>query len=723
MDIRNLGNFANIEAVWASYPNGGIEGDYLFIPNEQGVKYRWNKYIQKWENAAVVTETTGRQAFTVSDLHVQNEVHVASHADVQGDLRVQGVLRAAHVKQPNVGLFATLAALQAAYPSPEVGMWATVGDSVPGYVYRCNTAGTWTATGGTGGVDDLENVVLHGEQSLTDAQKKQARQNLGFGNGDFATGSDFDNPDSTKRAKIPTVGAIMDNIGDVPDRLATIEDELGIPYKSTLTDNVGVIFSNNGMIRTRYADGHEEGSVGTSTLSKYSQFVNIAKYSKLDYTRMISTAAASYTVAGLCFYTEANESSFISGSGIPYQTDGAEKGYVQHEIAVPEGAQYVRFSCFNEYVENFVCEGIYTEYIYSDGLGKEVNNLREELSEVQQTLYPEEIRINPTLCRRRFYLAMTEWCKNHGIANAIIEGAGGFGAGGEVENEVLGYGFANYSVADMAKILLTGYSYGFIANAMSELKHIAYAKGNERAIELDSGLVTNDNSQNLLNYYKVMAYKSGGGPSYVDGIGEVMPENSYCMSAICYHEDFDDCLVLGVVRMSSDNGRNARFSVFKQLMDVAKKRIQNEDITAADTNLLEQSDVNNAIAIKIPFGNPKAYHHVDFGANDCPYTLFAKNQNAAIYPMSMIKVLTAIVVLDYMKDLDVRLTITQEDRGAATRYSSAYTLFQGGEKLTIRDLLYASLLPSSNVANYVLARYVGQFLLETYDTNGFIPNN
>ena len=180
MDIRNLGNFANIQAVWTAYPNGGIEGDYLFIPNQQGTKYRWNKYIQQWENAEVVTETTSRQDFTVSDLNVQHEAHIGSHADVQGDLRVRGVLRAKHIKQPNVGLFATLTALQTAYPNPEVGMWATVGDSVPGTVYRCDVAGTWTATGGTGGVDELENVLLYGEQSLTSAQVEQVLENLGM---------------------------------------------------------------------------------------------------------------------------------------------------------------------------------------------------------------------------------------------------------------------------------------------------------------------------------------------------------------------------------------------------------------------------------------------------------------------------------------------------------------------------------------------------------------
>ncbi|MDO4163877.1 MAG: hypothetical protein Q4D56_05750 [Bacteroides sp.] len=49
------------------------------------------------------------------------------------------------------GLFASLEALQTAYPSPVVGDWAIVGDTVPGDIYRCSTAGTWEATGETGG--------------------------------------------------------------------------------------------------------------------------------------------------------------------------------------------------------------------------------------------------------------------------------------------------------------------------------------------------------------------------------------------------------------------------------------------------------------------------------------------------------------------------------------------------------------------------------------------
>jgi len=51
----------------------------------------------------------------------------------------------------NKGLFPTLDSLKAAVPSPIVGDWAVVGDTIPGPIYQCKTKGTWSATGTTGG--------------------------------------------------------------------------------------------------------------------------------------------------------------------------------------------------------------------------------------------------------------------------------------------------------------------------------------------------------------------------------------------------------------------------------------------------------------------------------------------------------------------------------------------------------------------------------------------
>ena len=159
IDKTNLGTFESIEALWAAHPDGGHEGDYCYI---SGIKYRWNKYDRMWENAGTYTATPGRETKTFDgDVNFQNDVTIA------------GSLRAKHVKQPCVGLFATLTALQAAFPAPEVGMWAVVGDTMPGPIYSCSTAGTWAATGEDGGVDDIDltNYETHAEATLMKVQE------------------------------------------------------------------------------------------------------------------------------------------------------------------------------------------------------------------------------------------------------------------------------------------------------------------------------------------------------------------------------------------------------------------------------------------------------------------------------------------------------------------------------------------------------------------------
>lgn len=51
----------------------------------------------------------------------------------------------------NKGLFSTEEALHAAVPSPVVGDWAVVGDTIPGPIYDCEIKGKWSPTGTTGG--------------------------------------------------------------------------------------------------------------------------------------------------------------------------------------------------------------------------------------------------------------------------------------------------------------------------------------------------------------------------------------------------------------------------------------------------------------------------------------------------------------------------------------------------------------------------------------------
>lgn len=63
--------------------------------------------------------------------------------------------KAKYSTSKNKGLFSTLSDLKATHPSPQVGDWAVVGSTIPGPIYQCKTAGTWTATGQTGGGDEV----------------------------------------------------------------------------------------------------------------------------------------------------------------------------------------------------------------------------------------------------------------------------------------------------------------------------------------------------------------------------------------------------------------------------------------------------------------------------------------------------------------------------------------------------------------------------------------
>lgn len=177
VDINDLGTFSSINAVWKAHPEGGHEGDYLTIGS---VKYRWNKYLRIWENASTVTPTPARLVTTVGgDLTVNNdtiigdELKVRGDTYLEGDVKVEGMLDAKAVKQPNRGFFQTEEALKAAYPKPEVGWWATVGDVMPGTVYRCQTEGVWTNTGRSGGVD-TERVYFEIEDSLDSVSTDKA---------------------------------------------------------------------------------------------------------------------------------------------------------------------------------------------------------------------------------------------------------------------------------------------------------------------------------------------------------------------------------------------------------------------------------------------------------------------------------------------------------------------------------------------------------------------
>ncbi|GAA4521088.1 serine hydrolase [Nonomuraea ferruginea] len=85
---------------------------------------------------------------------------------------------------------------------------------------------------------------------------------------------------------------------------------------------------------------------------------------------------------------------------------------------------------------------------------------------------------------------------------------------------------------------------------------------------------------------------------------------------------------------------------------------------------------------------------------------FGKRETARVPVASLVKVMTAYVVLREAKLTDV-VTVTAADVRYAAKGGAATAGLRAGERLTVRDLLYALMLPSGADAANALARTYG----------------
>lgn len=84
--INDLGKFADLNAVWHSHPEGGREGDYLRIGNDE---YMWDKYERDWKTTSSGSgDHTPEGGVVDGDLTVGGNLHVGGDADIEGTLTV-----------------------------------------------------------------------------------------------------------------------------------------------------------------------------------------------------------------------------------------------------------------------------------------------------------------------------------------------------------------------------------------------------------------------------------------------------------------------------------------------------------------------------------------------------------------------------------------------------------------------------------------------------------
>ena len=106
---------------------------------------------------------------------------------------------------------------------------------------------------------------------------------------------------------------------------------------------------------------------------------------------------------------------------------------------------------------------------------------------------------------------------------------------------------------------------------------------------------------------------------------------------------------------------------------------------------------------------------VDFNIHSKNAILYNLDENTILYEKasqekvsiaSMTKIMTAIVAMEHINDLDEKITLTNEDFYGLEEANASVAGFEVGQRVTYRDLLYGLLLPSGADAAQALTRNV-----------------
>ena len=92
---------------------------------------------------------------------------------------------------------------------------------------------------------------------------------------------------------------------------------------------------------------------------------------------------------------------------------------------------------------------------------------------------------------------------------------------------------------------------------------------------------------------------------------------------------------------------------------------------------------------------------------DSGEVLAEKDADSTIYPASMTKIMTVIVAIENLDDLDQEITLTQEMFQGLYEQDATQAGFQPGETVRAIDLLYGAMLPSGAECCIALADTVG----------------
>lgn len=111
------------------------------------------------ETNNIENHSVGGSVAVGRDVTVGGRSNVRGNATFNRDVYISGWLNARNIRGAGKGLYETVEKLNSAYPNPEIGWFALVGNTLPADIYRA-WGGKWEATGQKGGEPVLELAKL-----------------------------------------------------------------------------------------------------------------------------------------------------------------------------------------------------------------------------------------------------------------------------------------------------------------------------------------------------------------------------------------------------------------------------------------------------------------------------------------------------------------------------------------------------------------------------------
>lgn len=160
-------------------------------------------------------------------------------------------------------------------------------------------------------------------------------------------------------------------------------------------------------------------------------------------------------------------------------------------------------------------------------------------------------------------------------------------------------------------------------------------------------------------------------------------------------------MYIGIVLDANSN--EDRFKAMQQLFDIASMKTKDP---SADIDDSFYTHASSGAVIPMPVYPCAMYRGYSFNP------LYSKNADTQFVPASTTKVMTLVTGLDFVDNINEVVTVKSFDI-----QSGSGNVFEAGDTVTVKDLMYAMMLPSSNTAAKAFARVCGIKILALRGTS------